>query len=50
MRVAVVERAGSSIKHLAKSKPLQMKGCDREDCFSCSTEGGNVRRMGLDTG
>ena len=30
MRVVVQERAGSSIKRLAKAEPLKKKGCGRE--------------------
>ena len=48
MRVAVQERAGDSIKHLAKAEPLRRKGCGREDCFVCSTgEGGKCEKNGV---
>ena len=47
MRVALVERAGSSIKQLAKSEPLRKKGCNRDECFSCSTAGGNCEKNGV---
>ena len=46
MMVAVLERAGNSIKHITKSEPLQKKGCGREDCFSCSTEGEKCEKNG----
>ena len=46
MRVAVVERAGCSIKRLAKSEPLKVKGCDRDDCFPCTTGGGKCEKNG----
>ena len=46
MRVAVIERAGSSIKRLAKSEPLKVKGCGRDDCFPCSTGGGKCEKNG----
>merc|ERR1719319_56324 len=46
MRVAVVERAGCSIKRLAKSEPLKMKGCGRDDCFPCTTGGGKCEENG----
>ena len=46
MRIAVNERAGDSIKHTAKPEPLKTKGCDREDCFPCSTGGGQCRKNG----
>ena len=42
MRIVVQERAGASVKHLAKAEPLRNPTCQREDCFSCST-GGNGR-------
>ena len=31
MRVAVQERAGNALKHLAKSEPLKIGGCGRDD-------------------
>ena len=37
MRVAVQERAGNALKHLAKSDPLKIPGCGRDDCFPCQT-------------
>ena len=37
MRVAVQERAGNALKHLAKSEPLKIPGCGRDDCFPCLT-------------
>ena len=46
MRVAVQERAGDSIKHIAKAEPLRERGCEREDCFPC-TKGGEGK---CDTG
>ena len=39
MRVAVQERAGNAIKHLARSEPLKIPGCGRDDCFPCTTSG-----------
>ena len=39
MRVAVQERAGNALKHLAKSEPLKIGGCGRDDCFPCTTSG-----------
>ena len=47
MRVAVQEKAGNSIKHIAKAEPLRSVGCDREDCFVCTTgEGGKCQKNG----
>ena len=47
MRVVVQERAGSSVKHLAKAEPLKHKGCGRDECFSCSTGGGKCEKNGV---
>ena len=48
MRVAVQERAEDSIKHLAKAEPLRKRGCEREDCFICSSgEGGKCEKNGV---
>ena len=45
MRVAVQERAGSALKHLTKSEPLEVKGCRRKDCFICKSDGaGNCEK------
>ena len=46
MRVAVNERAGDAVKHVAKAEPLKRKGCGREDCFPCSTGGGQCTKNG----
>ena len=46
MRVAVSERAGDAIKHVAKAEPLKKKGCNNEECFPCSTGGGQCRKNG----
>ena len=47
MKVAVQERAGAANKRLAKSEPLQKKGCGRPKCFSCSTGGGKCEKNGV---
>ena len=48
MRVAVQERAGDSIKHIAKAEPLRERGCEREDCFPCTTGGeGKCEKNGV---
>ena len=46
MRVAVQERAGDSVKQVAKAEPLRSKGCGREECFPCSTGGGMCEKNG----
>ena len=47
MRVAVQERAGNALKHLAKSEPLKKRGCERADCFICTSGGaGNCEKNG----
>ena len=38
--VRVFERGGVKIGSIAKSDPLSQKGCQREDCFPCSSGGG----------
>ena len=47
MRVVVMERAGSAIKHLAKSEPLKSKGCGRNDCFPCSSRSSKCEKNGV---
>ena len=48
MRVAVQQRAGNALKHLAKSEPLKIKGCRRDDCFPCTTSGpGKCEKNGV---
>ena len=46
-RVPVVERAGLAMRSMARAEPLKEKGCQREDCFPCSTGGGNCERNGV---
>ena len=46
-RVPVVERAGLAMRAMARAEPLKEKGCQREDCFPCSTGGGNCERNGI---
>ena len=46
-RVPVVERAGRAMRSMAKAEPLKKKGCRREDCFPCSSGGGNCERNGV---
>jgi hypothetical protein len=38
--VKVFERGGVRIGTIAKSDPLSTKGCQRVDCFPCSSGGG----------
>ena len=46
MRVAVKERSGDAIKHVAKAEPLKNKGCKNpEECFCCSTGEGRAGKM-----
>ena len=45
-RVPVVERAGTKVSSIAKAEPLKKGGCGREDCFPCTTGGGNCERNG----
>ena len=45
-RVPVVERAGTRVSSIAKAEPLKKGGCGREDCFPCTTGGGNCERNG----
>ena len=45
-RVPVVERAGRAMRSMAKAEPLKRKGCNRDDCFPCTTGGGNCERNG----
>ena len=45
-RVPVVERAGKAMRSVAKAEPLKKKGCQREDCFPCTSGGGNCERNG----
>ena len=45
-RIPVVERAGKAMRSVAKAEPLKRKGCNRDDCFPCTTGGGNCERNG----
>ena len=45
-RIPVVERAGRAMRSVAKAEPLKRKGCNRDDCFPCTTGGGNCERNG----
>ena len=45
-RIPVVERAGLAMRSLAKAEPLKTEGCKRDDCFPCTTGGGNCERNG----
>jgi hypothetical protein len=47
MRVVVQERAGQSVKLLAKAEPLKNQGCGRTNCFPCSTGGGQCEKNGV---
>ena len=44
MRVAVQERAGRSIKQLAKSEPLKLEKCGSVECFTCKTGKGSCEK------
>ena len=46
INVKLCERGGSKIGNIAKSDPLKPPTCSREDCFSCSAEGGGDCRRG----
>ena len=46
MRVAVQERAGDSVKHVAKPEHLRRKSCGRAECFPCTTGGGECEKNG----
>ena len=46
MRVAVQERAGDSVKHMAKPEPLREKAVEERNASPAQQVGGNVRRMG----
>ena len=46
MRVAVLERAGDSVKHIAKSEPLRIQSCGRNECFPCQSGGGKCEKNG----
>ena len=37
-RIPVVERAGRAMRSMAKAEPLKRKGCQRDDCFPCTTD------------
>ena len=45
-RIPVVERAGKAMRSMAKAEPSKKKGCERDDCFPCTTGGGNCERNG----
>ena len=44
MHVAVKERAGQKNKSISKVEPLKSKTCGRENCFPCTTGGGNCEK------
>ena len=44
--ILVIDRVGSSIRYIAKADPLIKKGCKRQDCFPCTSGGGNCERNG----
>ena len=46
MRVAVLERAGDSVKHIAKAEPLRIQSCGRNECFPCQSGGGKCEKNG----
>ena len=43
-RIPVIERAGRSVRSIAKAEPLKEKGGKRQDCFRCTSGGGNCER------
>ena len=49
IRVVVMERAESTIKHLAKSEPLKSKGCGWDNCFPCSSKSSKCEKTERDT-
>ena len=42
--ILVIDRVGSSIRYIAKADPLIKKGCKRQDCFPCTSGGGNCEK------
>ena len=47
MKILVKERAGEKNKQIAMAEPLKEKTCGRENCFPCSTGGGNCEKNGI---
>ena len=45
-RIPVIEKAGLAMRSLTKAEPLKTEGCKRDDCFPCTTGGGNCERKG----
>ena len=45
-RIPVMERAGTSVKSIAKAEPLKKSGCQRPDCFPCTSGGKNCESNG----
>ena len=45
-RIPGVKRAGNVMRSMAKAEPLKKKGWERDDCFPCTTGGGNCERNG----
>ena len=41
-----MERAGDSVKHIAKAEPLRSHSCGRNDCFPCQSGGGKCEKNG----
>ena len=50
MHVVVKERAGLKNKSVAKAEPLKNKVCGRENCFPCTSGGGNCQKIVLAIG
>ena len=44
MHIAVKERAGQKNKSISKAEPLKSKTWGRENCFPCTTGGGNSEK------
>ena len=44
--MAVQEKAGDSVKHVAKPEPLRKKSCGRAECFPYTTGRGKFEKNG----
>ena len=47
MKVLIKQKAGEKNKQIAKAEPLKEKNCGRENCFPCSTGGGNCQKNSI---
>ena len=44
LRVPIIQRAGKSVRTDAKSEPLRVLGCERENCFPCRKPGNHDKK------